>query len=228
MAPRLPKAYKGLRLFRGYRLKERHADRKRGTMLRGLVEYPKAGRSVTLIGLTVVVLVVCLVIPTAPPTFAGTRVRGPNEVAESNLIRGIAAAVTYYTQGDTFTGFDAAEGTAIERSLTWANGDAVAQNVVSVGRVSATGTRVMLETLSRSGTSFCIAFDLGRHADHVYGRDTAGRAFKDYHGCKNASSGSWWRPTYLGDWPIGGLWCLCAYDLHRWTRVRTPSARFGR
>jgi len=163
-------------------------------MLRQLVQHPKAGRSVALTGLMVFTLVMGLVAAPVSPTFAGVGVRGGNKAAESNLRNGLAAALTYYTDGDTFTGFDAAQAAAIEPSLTWADGDAVAQNVVNIAGVAASGERVMLETLSGSGTSFCIARanDLGYHHGTPEGKDTVGGTFKGFHGCKNAPSGPWY------------------------------------
>ena len=52
------------------------------------------------------------------------------------------------------------------------------------------GQRVMVETLSGSGASFCSAWaaDAGPHHAHVYGKDSAGGTFGSYRGCKNAPS----------------------------------------
>ena len=142
-------------------------------------------------------LAIGLMILPVSPTLASANVRsgarGPDKVAESNLRNGIAAALTFYTDGHTFTGLDAATAAAIESGLTWADGDALAENVVNIGKVNTTGKRVMLETLSASGTSFCVAWaaDLGPRRHWAQGMDAAGGTFGSFLGCKNAPSGSW-------------------------------------
>src|SRR5713226_2476490 len=80
----------------------------------------------TLIELMVVVLIIGILIAIALPTFLGARQRAQNRAAESNLRNGIAAAKTFYTDNDWYTGFTAAGGVAsgIEPSLTWVDGPA--------------------------------------------------------------------------------------------------------
>ena len=158
-------------------------------MLRGPVERPKAEGRVALAGLMVLALVMGLLATTATPTLAGAPASDPDKVAMSNLRNGSLAALTYYhSNSDSFLGFDAAEGEGIKPSLTWADGDAVKRGVVNIGKVTPTGTRVMLETLSGSGTSFCLAFNA---SNGVTGKDTAGGTFGNYLGCRKAPSGPW-------------------------------------
>src|SRR5207249_7525503 len=112
----------------------------------------------TLIELMVVVLIIGILVAIALPTFLGARKRAQDKAAESNLRNGMAAAKTFFTDQDVYTGFNAAQGTAIEPSLSWNDaGPPATINNVSVRGVSA--TQVALVTLSASGTPFCIADD---------------------------------------------------------------------
>jgi type IV pilus assembly protein PilA len=134
----------------------------------------------TLIELMVVVLIIGILIAIALPTFLGARSRAQDKAALSNLRNGIAAAKTYFTDSDSYTGFDGAtDGEAIEPSLTWKDGTAVAQDVVDVEGVSA--TQVVLQTKSASGKSFCIADDstVGTHT----GVSAAGANIGTYAAC---------------------------------------------
>jgi len=111
----------------------------------------------TLIELMVVVLIIGILIAIALPTFLGARQRAQDKAALSNLRNGIAAAKTFFTDGDVYTGFTAAQGMSIEPSLTWVDGVASVLNTVDVKAESA--TVVLLQTLSGSGKSFCITDD---------------------------------------------------------------------
>src|SRR6476646_6262294 len=95
----------------------------------------------TLVELMVVVLIIGILIAIALPTFLGARTRAQDRAAESNLRNGLVAGKTYFTDGDTYTGFNAAQGTAIEPSLTWLNGGAApfAVGSISIANVSAAG-----------------------------------------------------------------------------------------
>ena len=123
-----------------------------------------------------------LVVWMALSTFLGTKGGPQSRAAQSNLRNGIAAAKVYFTEDDVYTGFDAAAGAVIEPSVTWVDGDAVTENVVNVDGVSS--TQVLLETLSESGSSFCLADDatLGT----VRGKDPEGGTFGNYDGCAAA------------------------------------------
>jgi type IV pilus assembly protein PilA len=126
----------------------------------------------TLIELMVVVLIIGILIAIALPTFLGARQRAQDRAAQSDLRNGLAAAKTFFTDGDAYTGFDSAEGGAIEPSITWDDGDAVVLHTVNITDVTA--TTVTLETLSASGTSFCVADDT--NVGTTYGADTGGAA----------------------------------------------------
>ena len=113
----------------------------------------------TLVELMVVVLIIGILIAIALPTFLGARTRAQDRAAESNLRNALVSAKTFFTDGDTYTGFNAAAGTSIEPSLTWVDGGAApfAIGTVSVANVSAAGDNLTMDATSASGTTFCIA-----------------------------------------------------------------------
>jgi type IV pilus assembly protein PilA len=109
----------------------------------------------TLIELMVVVLIIGILIAIALPTFLGARTRAQDRAAQSDLRNGIAAAKTYFTDGDVYTGFDVTKAEAIEPSLVWtaAGTPTAGQAVIQVVAPAS----IVLTALSGSGTFFCIA-----------------------------------------------------------------------
>src|SRR5437870_8037992 len=80
----------------------------------------------TLIELMVVVLIIGILIAIALPTFLGARTRAQDKAALSDLRNGVSAAKTFFTDSDTYTGFDVAGVAAgIEPSLTWGTSPAI-------------------------------------------------------------------------------------------------------
>ena len=110
----------------------------------------------TLIELMVVVLIIGILIAIALPTFLGARQRAQDKAAQSNLRNAIAAAKTFYTDGETYDGFEAVGvAVGIEPSLTWALADGVAVvNTVTINETTA--TLIEMSSRSASGAFFCI------------------------------------------------------------------------
>jgi type IV pilus assembly protein PilA len=143
----------------------------------------------TLIELMVVVLIIGILIAIALPTFLGARQRAQNRAAQSDLRNGLASAKTYFTDSETYTGFDPSAAALIEPSLTWDDDGAVAANEVDItieDAGSVVGGAILLQTLSESGVSFCIA-DTSTGPGTVYGNDPAGGSFGTVASC----TGGW-------------------------------------
>jgi type IV pilus assembly protein PilA len=110
----------------------------------------------TLIELMVVVLIIGILIAIALPTFLGARERAQNRAAQSDLRNALAAAKTFFTDDDSYVGFDAAGVAAgIEPSLTWVLVSA-ASVTTAVTINQATADTVEMSRESASGDEFCI------------------------------------------------------------------------
>jgi type IV pilus assembly protein PilA len=111
----------------------------------------------TLIELMVVVLIIAILIAIAIPTFLGLRSRAQNRSAQSDLRNGLTAAKAFYTDSETFTGFDATAAEAVEPSLTWG----AAGSKTTVGIAVAAADDVVLTKQSESDDWFCAMDDNG-------------------------------------------------------------------
>ena len=113
----------------------------------------------TLIELMVVVLIIAILIAIAIPTFLGLRSRAQNRSTQSDLRNGLTAAKAYYTDGETFVGFDTGAaagvdgGTAetIEPSLDFST----AGSTTAVGITEVTADDIVLTKQSESDAWFC-------------------------------------------------------------------------
>lgn len=121
-------------------------------------------RGFTLIELMIVVLIIAILIAIAIPTFLGARIRAQDSQAKSHLRAGLVAEKTYYSDVSEYTALTGVL-QEIEAALAWGDPDAHVRGVV-VENVSSNGQGVVLRSLSRSRTLFCLgdlaqAFDYG-------------------------------------------------------------------
>ena len=141
-------------------------------MLKAYMQRRHEEEGFTLIELMVVVLIIGILIAIALPTFLGARGRAQDKAALTDLRNGVAAAKTFFTDNDTYVGFDNAAGAAIEPALNWTGtaGTAPTGNVMNIEAVTA--STLLLVRKSDAGQYFC-AYDPGNaavsyHKDAVY------------------------------------------------------------
>ena len=109
----------------------------------------------SLVELMVVVMVIALLLAIAVPVFLGLQRRAQDRGAQSSLRDAFTAARSFHTDRDSYAGFDAAAGEAIEHTLQWTDGAANAHRQVNIEAVTA--AEVTLTSVSSSGEIFCIA-----------------------------------------------------------------------
>jgi type IV pilus assembly protein PilA len=112
----------------------------------------------TLIELMVVVLIIGILVAVALPVFLGARAEASDKAAQANIGNGLIAAKVWLNDVDAYTGFDEAEGHAIEPSLTWVAFADPAVGEIAVGGVSASDVHLVAE--SSTGTFFCAHDDV--------------------------------------------------------------------
>jgi type IV pilus assembly protein PilA len=107
----------------------------------------------------VVVLIIGILIAIALPTFLGARKRSEHRAAQTNLRNALTAAKTFFSDNDTYTGFNGATvGAGIEPSLTWSDGTPAATvGTVYVSKVTATS--VTITAKAADGNFYCVKDD---------------------------------------------------------------------
>ena len=114
---------------------------------------------------TTVVTGVLLVALAAPAMAGGDR------AAQSRLRNGFVTALVFYTDDDTYLGFDAAEAHSIEPTLTFVDGTEPVGKQVDVQIVE--DQRFMMVALSRDGTFFSMCRGEGGRTRYGFGRSFA-------------------------------------------------------
>ncbi|MGQ0670262.1 MAG: prepilin-type N-terminal cleavage/methylation domain-containing protein [Actinomycetota bacterium] len=114
----------------------------------------------TLIELMVVVLIIGILIAIALGSFLGARRRAENRAAQTDVRSGLIAAMSYYTDGSTFAGFDVPAAVAAEPQLRWIGSGGAGGGAPAIGEIKievASATDLLLITQARSGMFWCLA-----------------------------------------------------------------------
>jgi type IV pilus assembly protein PilA len=131
----------------------------------------------TLIELMVVVLIIAILIAIAIPTFLGARRRAQDKQAQSNLRNGLTAEETFYTDNQEYTDVASPDLSDIESSLDFGTSDAGVRGVLPSVDAGGASQWVVLTSISKSGTTFCLQkISTGADAGVYYASDPAGGA----------------------------------------------------
>ncbi len=129
----------------------------------------------TLVELMIVLLVIGILVAIGLPVFLGAKIRADERRTQAQLRSGLIAGLTYWSDGNSFTGFDA-NCTAVADSCTVADGAESALVWVGPGQpgiseesiVLASGGSLLLVARTTGGEFFCITQSSGQ-SDHGRG-----------------------------------------------------------
>jgi len=110
----------------------------------------------------------------SPSREAPASAEAQDRAAQSDLRNALAAAKTYFADGDSYKGWDPTDAARIEPSLSYVGDRTATVGVISINL--ATKAEVVMSTVSESGQAFCIA-DAPTGSGTTFGRvDVSGAA----------------------------------------------------